>query len=176
MRLGYTETEKNLMAVTLGIWVLAFGFFAQWYEEILPNLYTVNRVLANVEAPKQPLPEVLEEEVTWDLSQTETTIISESSESEIKRKIREVFGEDADVAIAVAMAESKLNPGAIGDTHLEKPSYGLFQVSRIYHGYSVEELLDPEKNIEVAKDISSKGRGWENWTTYREGSHVKYLK
>jgi len=93
----------------------------------------------------------------------------------IEGKIREVFGNEAETALAVAMAESRMNPDAIGDKHLSKPSYGLFQISRIYHKYPIETLLDPDENIRIAKEISSKGRGFENWTTYRTGQYLEHL-
>ncbi len=169
---------KNLIAINLGIWTIAFFHFANWYEDILPDLYTVERVLAKEvsQAPKSTLPAVLEEEATkWDLSHTKSVKIEATTETIIKRKIEEAFGEDKDIAVAVAMAESRMNPYAIGDKHLAKPSYGLFQINQIYHNYTEKELLDVDKNIEIAKDISSKGRKWSNWTTYRDGSYLKYL-
>ena len=101
---------------------------------------------------------------------------NKDAENEVLTLIKKEFGEDWRTAYAVAMAESRLNPRAIGDTHLEKPSFGLFQISKIYHNYTTEELLSAEKNIKIAKTIQSKGRGWENWTTYRNGYYKQFLK
>ena len=117
-------------------------------------------------APLSPLEEVLAVELIEDTTQEDESI---------EGKIRAVFGNEAETALAVAMAESRMNPDAVGDKHLSKPSYGLFQISRIYHKYPIETLLDPDENIRIAKEISSKGRGFENWTTYRTGQYLEHL-
>jgi len=61
----------------------------------------------------------------------------------------------------------------VGDEHLSKPSIGLFQISQIYHDYSTDELMDIDRNIEIAKDIFEKG-GWSRWTTYRTGAYLVF--
>lgn len=108
-------------------------------------------------------------------AQIETIEIKqEVKELSIEEQICKTFGKDCKTAIAVAKAESSLNPNAIGDTHLSKPSYGLFQISKIYHDYTVETLLNPVENIRIAKQIKDNG-GFERWTTYRTGQYLKYL-
>jgi hypothetical protein len=96
------------------------------------------------------------------------------SKDGIKELISLYFGADAKIALAIAECESSLNPKAIGDTHLSKPSIGLFQVSQIYHGYTTEQLLDAEFNVKIAKQIYDKG-GWDRWTTYRTGQYLTKL-
>ena len=173
------QIPKNLIAITIGIWAITTGHFLDWKEGLAPGLIVVDRVLA--QEPQEAQGEVLEKKRA-EYSEEEIRHINGETLDEIKgitgieKKIKEVFGEDGDLAVAVAMAESRMNPNAIGDTHLAKYSFGLFQINQMFHDYSEETLLDPDENIRIAKEISSKGRGFENWTTYREGSYLKYLK
>ena len=130
---------------------------------------------AHASEPQEASHEVLKASgVEWSFEDSESVIIEAKPDS-IEGKIRQVFGKDWNVAQAVAMAESRMNPKAVGDKHLSKPSYGIFQISRIYHNYPIETLLDPDENIKIAKEISSKGRGFENWTTYRTGQYLEHL-
>lgn len=101
--------------------------------------------------------------------------VQPQSPDDIESKLKKYFGEEWRLAYAVMMAESSGDPKRIGDTHLQMPSVGLFQINQIWHHYSTEELQNPEFNIKIAKEISSKGRGWNNWTTYRTGQYQKYL-
>ena len=130
-------------------------------------------MVRKAQEPQEAVDEVLKVKET-NYENSESLVVKAKPES-IKSKIKEVFGEDWNVAQAVAMAESRMNPNAIGDKHLSKPSYGVFQISRIYHNYPIETLLDPDENIKIAKEISSKGRGFENWTTYRTGQYLEHL-
>lgn len=88
--------------------------------------------------------------------------------------IKKVFGKEADIALAVAQAESGMIVDRVGDTHLSKPSIGLFQISQIYHDYSTETLKNPIENVRIAKEIRDRG-GWNRWTTYRTGEFRKFL-
>lgn len=92
----------------------------------------------------------------------------------VEELITHFFQEDAKTAKAIAMCESSLNPKTIGDTHMEKYSYGLFQINRTWHDYTPEQLLDPEFNCKVAKEIFDKG-GWERWSCFKNNNYKKYL-
>lgn len=120
-----------------------------------------------------PTPELPEEEVAQPvLKRTETGHVEKSKlGGKIVDKIRAAFPEDPDTAVAVAMCESSLDPSRIGDKHLPKPSYGLFQVSRIYHNYSEEYLLNEDNNLEVARKIYDRAGGWRPWTCYKTGQY-----
>lgn len=89
--------------------------------------------------------------------------------------IKKYFGDDSDTAIAIAKCESSLNPLTIGDKHLVKPSIGLFQINQRWHGYSVEELQNPEFNCKVAKEIFDRWGNWNAWTCYKSGGYLRYL-
>lgn len=88
--------------------------------------------------------------------------------------IKKYFGDEYELALAVAKCESQLDPSRIGDTHLSKPSIGLFQINQIWHPYTTEQLQDAEQNIKIAKEIRDKG-GWDRWTCYSKGYYEKYL-
>ncbi|MDW7730778.1 MAG: transglycosylase SLT domain-containing protein [Bacillota bacterium] len=102
-------------------------------------------------------------------------IAVEAEQSPYETVICEVFKNECDIAVAVAKAESNLNPEVIGDRHLAKPSIGLFQINQIWHDYSTEDLMNPEFNIKIAKQIRDSG-GWERWTTYRTGAYLNFLE
>ena len=109
------------------------------------------------------------------------------SEETVETKIRRVFSENPDEAVAIARCESNLNHGRIGDLRLPVEiggetlgySYGLFQIrsggkdaggawSRpAKEGMTLSEwakkMLDPDENIKEAKKIYDKS-GWGPWT------------
>jgi hypothetical protein len=79
---------------------------------------------------------------------------------------------DANLAAAVAMAESGGNPGAIGDNG---NSIGLWQINLPSHPqYAQANLLDPNYNAAAAFTISSGGSNWKPWTTYNTGAYQRY--
>lgn len=106
-----------------------------------------------------------------------------SPKQEIIDYIVEVFGEDADDAIAVATCESNLNPLSIGDRNLITwhgndivgDSIGLFQIRTggkdfnraRANGMSPDDfreyLLDWKNNVDYAKTIFDRS-DWQPWT------------
>lgn len=101
--------------------------------------------------------------------------------AEIEQRICEVFQEDCETAIAVAKAESALNPKAIGDRDiLINGSIGIFQINKDVHDYPMSDLLDAYKNIEIARKVFDdrkklKGNGWLAWSAYTNGSYRQHL-
>ena len=96
--------------------------------------------------------------------------------------ISEEFGDDAKVAIAVARAESGLNPETKGDTHIEFErdgkimghSCGLFQIRVLPGRPDCETLKDPKFNIEYAKKLFDRS-GFQPWSAYKNGSYLKFM-
>lgn len=93
-------------------------------------------------------------------------------------------GNDAVTAVAIAKAESELNPTA---TNFKPPdqSYGLWQINMIgrlgperrakYKLARNEDLLKPEVNARVAFAIwQDRGRKFTDWSTYVSGRHLPY--
>lgn len=108
------------------------------------------------------------------------------SQSEIYSLAKSVGLSDgrAKVAAAIAMAESGGNPNA----HNSKPpddSYGLWQINMLGSlgparrkslGLSANsDLFNPQTNAKAMKEISSGGGNFSPWSTYTNGSYLKFL-
>jgi hypothetical protein len=81
---------------------------------------------------------------------------------------------DLPTAVAVAMAESRLNTDAIGDGG---NSFGLWQIHKPSH----PELFagnanwrDPATNARMAKAVHDK-QGWSAWTMYKNGVYLLFI-
>lgn len=84
-------------------------------------------------------------------------------------------GQAADIAAAVAMAESGGNPDAEGDLTLGV-SRGLWQINLKAHpDFDPVRLFDPNYNAQAAFLVSSRGTNWKPWTAFNNGSYKKYL-
>lgn len=92
-------------------------------------------------------------------------------------------GDDVDIAVAVALAES----GGDTQSHNTKPpdnSYGLWQINmygdlgperrRKYGLPDNETLFDPARNAMVAHHIQQES-GWKAWSTYTTGKYKQFL-
>lgn len=109
-----------------------------------------------------------------------TTIIAPPSA--VERLIRETFPEDSETAVAVAKAESGMNPNAKGDIALEYKyegrvighSCGVFQVRVLPGRPDCETLKDPKTNIEYARKLYDRS-GWMAWSAYLNGAYKKFL-
>lgn len=93
--------------------------------------------------------------------------------SSIEEKIKKEFGENAKIMLAIAKAESGLKSVISKPNKNGTRDVGIFQINDC-HGYSVEERLDPEKNIQMAKKVFEK-QGFLAWSVYKNKSYLKYL-
>lgn len=92
-------------------------------------------------------------------------------------------GNDADIAVAVALAESGGDPTSHNSTPPDD-SYGLWQInmlgslgpvrSKQYGLSSYSALYDPATNARVAHGIWQTS-GWSAWSTYTSGAYKKYM-
>lgn len=97
----------------------------------------------------------------------------------------------ADTAAAIAQAESGGNPSAILNTAYPKlpgyhppsegasPEYsvGLWQVNELAHPtYSTAYLLVARQNAVAAVAISSGGRSFSAWSTFKSGAYKQFLQ
>jgi cell wall-associated NlpC family hydrolase len=89
-------------------------------------------------------------------------------------------------AYAVAMAESGGKAGAHNpNVKTGDNSYGLFQINMLgqmganrlkqFGLTSDDQLYDPMTNAKAAYAISSGGKNWGAWTTYKDGAYKQYL-
>lgn len=95
----------------------------------------------------------------------------------MKSLIRKWFPEEPDVAIAVAMAESRLNPQATNwqDSHKGcMGSFGIFQIGCL-HEENPETLYDVEYNIKRAREIYDES-GWQPWGAFTNKSYLAYVR
>lgn len=98
-------------------------------------------------------------------------------------------GNDLEIAVAVALAESSGNPGALGDISLQTnkwgASVGLWQIRSLNPGYgtSAEQAtrnhdanLDPATNARHAYEIyQQRNNSFNDWSTYTEGQYRSHL-
>jgi hypothetical protein len=82
---------------------------------------------------------------------------------------------DPNLAAAIAMAESGGDPRAVNSTAAEY-SVGLWQINLKAHPlYNENDLKDPARNAEAARDISNFGANWKPWGAYTNGSYKQFL-
>ncbi len=92
-------------------------------------------------------------------------------------------GNDVNIAVAVALAESGGNPGATNMKGRDN-SYGLWQINmkgslgpdrRKKFGINNDtDLLRPAINAKAAKIVHGES-GWGAWTTYTDGTYKEFL-
>lgn len=85
--------------------------------------------------------------------------------------------EQWNIALAVATAESGLNPRAVNNKNRNGTSdYGLFQINSI-HKPTAQEKVDPYANAKRAYRIwKDAGGKWSPWSAYNNGAYKSSLK
>lgn len=92
----------------------------------------------------------------------------------IEEKIRITFPEEPDIMLAIAKAESKLNPHALNRANRNgSVDIGIFQINSI-HGYDEEYLKNEDNNLIIARKIYDK-QGLNAWSAYKNGAYLKWL-
>lgn len=83
----------------------------------------------------------------------------------------------ANVAAAVAMAESSGNPKVTSSNPDGGTNVGLWQLDTKGKGagYTVSQLQDPNTNARVAVFGSANGTNWSAWETFVSGAYKKFL-
>lgn len=95
-------------------------------------------------------------------------------------------GKALDTAFAVAMAESGGRMDRPGDVNIQTkkwgPSLGMFQIRSLKHWQDYnspqrdgKRLTNPDFNAQSAFTISKGGTNWKPWSTYNNGSFLKYI-
>jgi lysozyme-like protein len=100
-------------------------------------------------------------------------------------------GSDLEIAVAVSIAENRQGrTDLLGDLNLQTaeygPSVGLWQIRSVNPGYgnafdqahrNQQANLDPATNAANAYAIYTKprGKGWNEWSTYKDGQYRRYL-
>lgn len=94
-------------------------------------------------------------------------------------------GEALTTAVAIALAESRGNARAIGDTKLQNskwgPSVSIWQVRTLNSekgkGTDRDQVanMDPARNAKSAFNISGGGKNFKPWSVYTKGLYQQYL-
>lgn len=92
-------------------------------------------------------------------------VMSSPTASPIEEKIRKVFPEDYEIMLAIAKAESSMNPEAVHVNTNGTIDCGLLQINSV-HGYECEWLKDPDNNLKAGREVYEK-QGLTAWTTYQ---------
>lgn len=119
---------------------------------------------AKLVPPKAPLaPEAPEPEPAQPLT----------GRNHIENEIIRVFGNESRLAIAVAKAESGLNPRAVNQNRNGTKDIGVFQINDC-HYFTESERFDWRQNIWLAKQVKDT-YGWRAWVAYKNGSYRQFL-
>lgn len=118
------------------------------------------------------------------VEEQEKRISSSLPQGSVEKKIRSLFGKDADLAIAIAKAESGMRCDAVGDKTLTfnqngveyGASYGVFQIRHLVGRPSPEVLMNCEQNIEYAYGMYKAQGHFNAWSAYTNGSYQKFIK
>lgn len=95
-------------------------------------------------------------------------------ENSIEEIISRYFHEDPETAIAIANAESGLNPLAVNTKNTNGTTdYGLWQINSIHNPTEVQKT-DAVENTKLAREIYER-RGWDAWSAWTNKSYKKYL-
>jgi len=123
---------------------------------------------AQEETPKQP-PEIPAEQP----EEYEEYTPEYSESNTVEEEISAVFGAESRIAMAIAQAESGLNPNAVNRNKNGTKDIGIFQINDS-HGFTEEERFDWKTNIRIAKDLRD-SNGWGEWSAYNNGSYRNFL-
>jgi len=148
----------------------------QAVASILPNVNTetneVNETPKAVEVPEPQVPVETKEDPPPQYDSDEN-VYEEPHVNPIVQEIADVFGNEYRLAIAVAMAESGLNPNAINYNRDGSRDIGIFQINE-HHGWNQEDLFNWRANIAIAKELRDT-IGWTAWSAFNNGTYRKYL-
>ena len=81
-------------------------------------------------------------------------------------------GATANMAAAIAQAESGGRPNASNKNTDGSEDRGLWQINSVHGSLST---FDPAANARAAITISSNGLNWSPWVTFKTGAYRKYL-
>lgn len=84
----------------------------------------------------------------------------------------------ANIAAAIAQAESSGNPNATSPNPDGGTNAGLWQLDTkgVGAGYTVAQLKDPDTNARVTVFGSANGTNWGPWATYGSGAYRQFMR
>ena len=85
-------------------------------------------------------------------------------------------GQSASTIVAIAQAESGLNPNARGINTSGSVDRGILQINNVYHPEVSDYCAyNPQCAFQQAYRISNAGTNFTPWTTYNSGAYRQYL-
>lgn len=137
------------------------------------TLTITNTVEASYSLENEPMQDVCGLKVVVCQNEAAPTV---ETKNEVEKIICDVFGKDCKMAIAIAKAESGLNPKAVNSRNTNGTSdYGLFQINSI-HKPTEAQKFDPRENAKVAKRLYEARGNWTAWSAYNNGAYKKFMK
>lgn len=158
LRLRFVPVSYKLFVFSLGLLIGGSGVFV---HSSYPELFNESRVIIEntrvlpVEAKEIEAPKVEEEK-------------------SIEEKIAETFPENPALMIAIAKAESGLDPMATNRNTNGTRDIGLMMVNSV-HGYDDIKMLNVDENLKASRSIYDK-QGITAWSAFNNGSYKKFLK
>lgn len=146
------EFKRIAVAVLIVEYLLAGGYYFMEKNGWLDFLHPKTVVIEVARAA-----EIKDETV-------KTAKVEEKKPFSIEEEIKKAFPENPDTMLAIAKAESRLNPKAHNDNSNGTIDTGIFQINSV-HGYGEQWLQDPANNIKAARAIYEK-QGLKAWATY----------
>lgn len=104
---------------------------------------------------------------------------AKNAKTEVKEEIKKVFGDNWEIAFAVAQAENRqLDAKAKGYNQDKRRTIdrGIFQINSYWHK-EVDDVCayDMRCNVKEAFRISDGGTNWGQWWTWKNGKHLEFL-
>jgi hypothetical protein len=167
----------NSSKVVLSITMLIIGISWTFVYEHRADIETVKkiRIEVNIAEAYQDTSVKAGVHQAIEKSEPKNSIESETpmpSSSQISLLIEKAFPEDPETMLAIAKAESRLNPNATNINKNGSKDCGLFQINSV-HGYDCEWLKDPKNNIKAAREVYEK-QGLVAWVAYTSERYIDF--
>ena len=142
------------------------------FEPIIIENTTLHTQITYTRVPQADAYAPIEEEVIQVPQEEE--IVQEKPILSLEDKICDTFPDNCDLMIAIAKAESGLDPNTPPNGNNNgSTDTGIFRINSI-HGYSQEYLTDVDNNIAVAREIFDT-QGITAWVAYNNGTYKRHL-
>lgn len=179
------------LLLLLALFFLGFFWYGVWVffrtytfrTPIIIQNPIVKREVKNTKAkPPKPAPKRVETKKRI-VPQVEASEVvdteKEHTESDALTAIKNHFGDEWKMAVAIATPESGMDCSKRSYQMNTNGTYdhGLFQINEI-HLYKLQEgesIYDCDVNARIAKEIKDSWQGWHAWSVYNNGSYEQYL-
>lgn len=171
----WEKTKWGLFLIIWSIGILGWGYFYLEFSKIKCEAsQTWSEHIERLNSDGEPVLEVAPQKTESHAQPEEAEAVNTTSaHPSIEDIIRKYFKDDYQMAIAIAKAESRLNPLAVHTNRNGTKDVGIFQINDC-HRFSVEDRKNPERNVEIAFEIYQRS-GWSPWSVWHNNSYQKFL-